>query len=59
MQPRFYSISSSPKYILADIHLTVGLVEYMHNNNKRYGLCTKWINDELKEDDLIPVFIRG
>ncbi len=48
LKPRFYSISSSPKYVSNDIHLTVGVVEYKNKNDQiSYGVCSKWL-DELE-----------
>ncbi len=59
LQARFYSISSSPKFIHDDIHLTVGVVQYqLPGKNIHYGVCSKWI-DELNTDQIVPVFIRG
>lgn len=58
LQPRFYSISSSPK-ATDDIHLTVGVVTYKPvNKSIHYGVCSKWL-DELKTGDMVPAFIRG
>ena len=58
LKPRFYSISSSLKYVANDIHLTVGVVEYKNQNNKMsYGVCSKWL-DELKIGEKVPTFVR-
>jgi nitric-oxide synthase len=58
LQPRFYSISSSPK-VSDDIHLTMGVVEFKRaNRGMFYGVCTKWI-DDLNLNDIVPSFIRG
>jgi nitric-oxide synthase len=58
LQPRFYSISSSPKQS-DNIHLTVGLVEYKPvGKATHYGVCSKWL-DELAEGQVVPTFVRG
>ncbi len=59
LQPRFYSISSSPKIVADDIHITVGVVEYKtQNNTYHYGVCSKWL-DELDIGEIVPTFVRG
>lgn len=56
LQPRFYSISSSPK-ISDEIHLTVGVVEYKPHEKIHYGVCSKWL-DELSIESIVPTFVR-
>ena len=59
LQPRFYSISSSPKVILDKINVTVGVVEWTPpNKQKRYGVCSKWL-EEINLQETVPAFIRG
>ena len=41
--PRFYSIASSPKTSNDKLDITVQLVEFFVNNQKRYGLCTHYL----------------
>ncbi len=60
LQPRFYSISSSPKANYDEIHLTVGLVEYLPKSKTQsvhYGVCSKWL-DEINNGDIVHAFIR-
>lgn len=58
LQPRFYSISSSPKST-DEIHLTVGVIEYKtKTNNVHYGVCSKWL-EELDVESIVPSYIRG
>lgn len=58
LQPRFYSISSSPK-VTDDIHVTVGVVAYKPiGKSIHYGVCSKWL-DELNLADVVPTFVRG
>jgi nitric-oxide synthase, brain len=59
LQPRFYSISSSPKCIQDQIHMTVGIVEYVEpkTNEIIQGVCSKWL-DKIEKGQLVPSFIR-
>lgn len=58
LQPRFYSISSSPK-TTDDIHLTMGVVIYKPIGKAvHYGVCTKWLSD-LNLGQMVPAFVRG
>ena len=58
LQPRFYSISSSPK-VSDDIHLTVGVVEWKRpNRGIHFGVCSKWL-DDLEVSEIVPAFIRA
>ncbi|RUS72053.1 hypothetical protein EGW08_020182 [Elysia chlorotica] len=44
LQPRFYSISSSPKVHPKSIHVTAVLVDYTTTTNRRMmGVCTSWL----------------
>ncbi len=56
LQPRFYSVSSSP-HISNDIHLTVGFVVKNIVDKTNYGVCSKWLAD-LPNESLIPASIR-
>lgn len=57
LQPRFYSISSSPKQTDL-VHLTVGLIEYTPlGKSTHYGVCSKWL-DEMNTNDAVPMFVR-
>ena len=59
LQPRFYSISSSPKLEKNNIHITLGVVEYNPEGREtRYGVCSKWL-DDLGQNEQIPMFVRG
>jgi sulfite reductase (NADPH) flavoprotein alpha-component len=41
--PRFYSVASSPKMVPQEIHLTVGLTDFMHKGEKRYGVASHFL----------------
>ncbi|CUI15867.1 Sulfite reductase [NADPH] flavoprotein alpha-component [Candidatus Protochlamydia naegleriophila] len=57
--PRFYSISSSQRYVGEEVHLTIAPLEYESNGHKRRGVCTHYLC-ELVElgDPTVPVFIQ-
>lgn len=63
LQPRYYSISSSPKLYPNTVHITAVLVEYTTpTNRKNKGVATSWL--ALKhpkpgmEPPTVPIFIR-
>ena len=55
MQPRLYSISSSPKAHADEVHLTVSAVRY--GERKRKGACSTFLADRAGEGD-VPIFIQ-
>lgn len=60
LQPRFYSISSSPASEPDQIHLTVSVVRYDLNGDPsqtRYGVCSNYLEGLQKNDD-VYIFIR-
>ncbi|XP_026757602.2 nitric oxide synthase-like isoform X1 [Galleria mellonella] len=60
LQPRFYSISSSPLAHHSRIHITVAIVVYKSQNGKgptHYGVCSTYLKN-LKPGDQVFVFIR-
>lgn len=62
LQPRYYSISSSPKLYPNTVHITAVKVEYKTPTNRiNKGVATTWLAEKLpKEDDYptVPIFIR-
>ncbi|KAJ0180349.1 hypothetical protein K1T71_003753 [Dendrolimus kikuchii] len=61
LQPRFYSISSSPLAHQNRIHVTVSIVVYKTQNGEgplHYGVCSNYLRN-LKPDDEVLVFIRN
>ncbi|CAH1100163.1 unnamed protein product [Psylliodes chrysocephalus] len=63
LQPRYYSISSSPRLYPNTVHITAVVVEYdtpTGRHNK--GVATTWLKDKIpnSESDLpvVPIFIR-
>lgn len=57
--PRFYSISSSQRFVGDEAHLTVAHFEYEANGHKRRGVCTHYLC-QLAEPTLpvVPVFVQ-
>ncbi|MGY4531957.1 sulfite reductase (NADPH) flavoprotein alpha-component [Pseudomonas sp. TE3786] len=45
LQPRLYSISSSPKVTPDQVHLTVATVRYQHQGQARGGVCSTFLAD--------------
>lgn len=58
LQPRLYSISSSPKAHPHEVHITVSTVRYENNGNARKGVCSTFLADLVTEDTEIPIFIQ-
>ncbi|MGA0849064.1 MAG: sulfite reductase subunit alpha, partial [Chthoniobacterales bacterium] len=58
LQPRLYSIASSPKAFPEDIHLTVAIVRYELHGRRRQGVCSTYLADRV-EGGTMPVFIHS
>ncbi|MBM7174018.1 reductase, partial [Streptomyces sp. G44] len=58
LQPRLYSISSSPKANPDEVHITVSTVRYENNGRPRKGVCSTFLADLATEDTDIPIFIQ-
>ncbi len=50
LQPRLYSISSSPKAVPNEVHLTVSTVRYQHQGQQRGGVCSTFLADRAAND---------
>jgi sulfite reductase (NADPH) flavoprotein alpha-component len=59
LQPRLYSISSSPKAHPGEVHLTVGIVRYEKDGRKHKGVCSTFLADRAGSDTSVPVFIQA
>lgn len=58
LQPRLYSISSSPNAHPGEVHLTVGIVRYHSNYRSRGGVCSTFLSD--RADGVAPsVFVHS
>ncbi|KAG5335451.1 NOS protein, partial [Acromyrmex charruanus] len=61
LQPRFYSISSSPQVHRGQIHLTVAVVQYQTQNGSgpvHFGVCSNYLR-QISEGELLYVFVRS
>jgi len=58
LQPRLYSISSSPKIKSDLVSATVGTVRYETLGRRRKGVCSTFLADRLPEDHRVEVFIH-
>ena len=58
LQPRLYSISSSPKAHPGEVHLTVAAVRYESYLRQRKGVCSTFLADRVEADSPVPVFIQ-
>ncbi len=59
LQPRLYSISSSPKAHPGEVHLTVGAVRYEVAGRARKGVCSTFLPDRGAALGTVPVFVHA
>ncbi|MBK1826398.1 diflavin oxidoreductase [Haloferula rosea] len=58
LQPRLYSIASSPNAHPGEVHLCVGIVRYESHGRKRGGICSTFLSD--RSEGLTPgVFVHS
>lgn len=58
LQPRLYSISSSPKAHPGQVHLTVSAVRYDNGRRARKGVSSTFLADRAGDAD-VPVFVQA
>jgi len=58
LQPRLYSISSSPKAHPNEVHLTVAVVRYESLGRRCQGVCSTFLADRVHESTPVPVFVQ-
>jgi sulfite reductase (NADPH) flavoprotein alpha-component len=58
LQPRLYSIASSPKVHPREVHLTVSAVRWDNNDRRRTGIGSCYLADFAKPGDVVPVFVQ-
>ena len=59
LQPRLYSISSSPRAHPGEAHLTVGVVRYESHGRRRKGVCSSFLADRVEINQTpLPVFVQ-
>jgi sulfite reductase (NADPH) flavoprotein alpha-component len=59
LQPRLYSISSSPKAHPGQVHLTVGAVRYELNGLPRKGVCSTFLAERALAHGTVGVFVHS
>lgn len=59
IQPRLYSIASSPRLHPDAIHLCVGVVRYDSLGRTRHGVASTCLADRTRPDDALPVFVHS
>jgi len=58
LQPRLYSISSSPKKYPGEVHLTIGEVHYTHNGRAGKGVTSTYLGDRLQAGGAVGVYVH-
>ncbi|MDC7784847.1 sulfite reductase subunit alpha [Rhodoplanes sp. TEM] len=58
LQPRLYSISSSPKANPGRVSLTVDAVRYTINRRGRFGVASTFLGERVSEGARIPVYVQ-
>lgn len=58
LQPRLYSISSSPTQHRDEVHLTVAVVRYESYGRQRKGVCSTFLAERADADTPVPIFVR-
>ena len=59
LQPRLYSIASSPKRFPGEVHLTVAPVRYEKRGRTRVGVASTYLCDRVARDEPVAVFVRA
>ena len=58
LQPRLYSISSSPKAHAGQVHLTTAIVRYDSLGRPRKGVCSAYLAERVSPGGAVPVFVH-
>jgi sulfite reductase (NADPH) flavoprotein alpha-component len=58
LQPRLYSISSSPKANAGQVHLTTAIVRYESLGRGRKGVCSTFLAERVARHVPVPVFVH-
>ena len=58
LQPRLYSIASSPKAHPGEVHLTVGEVRYSLNDTDRKGVASTFLGERLAAGGSVGVYLQ-
>jgi sulfite reductase (NADPH) flavoprotein alpha-component len=58
LQPRLYSIASSPKHVPGEVHLAVATVRYERRARRRLGVASTFLADRVGVGEVVSVFVR-
>ena len=58
LQPRLYSISSSPRAMPGRVHLTVDTVRYRIGDRERLGVASTFLADGMRPGERLPVYVQ-
>lgn len=58
LQPRLYSISSSPRTSPGELHLTVDIVRYDVGGRRRHGVASTFLADRVSPGENVKVYIQ-
>jgi sulfite reductase (NADPH) flavoprotein alpha-component len=58
LQPRLYSIASSPLVTPSQVHLTVDAVRYDVAGRQRLGVASTFLADRVKPGDILKVYVQ-
>lgn len=58
LQPRLYSLASSPSASPDEAHLTVGVLHYRSHGRDRFGVASNWIAGSVAEGDTLSVYVQ-
>jgi sulfite reductase (NADPH) flavoprotein alpha-component len=59
LQPRLYSISSSPRATPGKLHLTVDIVRWQSGARLRKGVASTFLADRLVAGERVPVYVQA
>jgi sulfite reductase (NADPH) flavoprotein alpha-component len=59
LQPRLYSISSSPKATPGRLSLTVDAVRYVVGKRRRLGVASTFLAERIAPGDRLPVYVQS
>jgi sulfite reductase (NADPH) flavoprotein alpha-component len=58
LQPRLYSIASSPRAHPGEVHLTIGVVRYTRNERQRFGVASTFLAERLPPGVKLRCFVQ-
>lgn len=59
LQPRLYSIASSPRAHPGEVHLCVGIVRFDTFGRRRGGICSTFLSDRVTAETMPRVYVHG